>query len=68
MVSAERVMAYGKLDSESSLARILPSLMPPEHWPTGGRIELEDVSYRHSPDGPIVLKGINCTIEAGEKV
>ena len=68
MVSAERVIAYGKIESEASLETEPPATKPPEDWPTKGVIESEDLSYRHSSDGPLVLKGISLTISEGEKV
>lgn len=67
MVSTERVLAYSKLKSEAPLKTELPCKIPPD-WPHEGCIELSDVSYRHSPTGPIVLKKINITILASEKV
>lgn len=33
-----------------------------------GRIELRDVYYRYSPSDPLVLSGVNLTIEPGEHV
>ncbi len=68
MISAERVMAYSKLESEASLETLPPASPPPKEWPSQGHIEFQDLSYRHSSDGPLVLKGINCTINGGEKV
>jgi len=68
MVSAERVMAYGKLESEASLETVPPSSKPPSDWPSEGRLEINDLSYRHSSEGPLVLKGITCTVKSGEKV
>ena len=67
MVSAERVMAYGKLKTEASLETD-SALLPSVHWPDKGHIELNDLSYRHSSDGPLVLKGISCEIKSSEKV
>ena len=68
MVSAERVMAYGKLQSEGELETSPPSNKPPPNWPLKGHIEINDLCYRHSPNGPLVLSDINCTIGSGEKV
>ena len=67
MVSAERVMAYGKLETEASLETD-SALLPSAYWPDKGHIELNDLSYRHSSDGPLVLKGISCEIKSSEKV
>ena len=68
MVSAERVMAYTKLEPEASLETEPPTDKPPSDWPLKGLVELEDLSYRHSSEGPLVLKGVSCTIKSGEKV
>ena len=57
MVSAERVMAYSRLETESSLDTD-PSGTLRSDWPTEGQIELNDLSYRHSNEGPFVLRGI----------
>ena len=67
MVSAERVMAYGRLETESSLETD-PSITLRSDWPTEGHIELNDLSYRHSGEGPFVLRGITCDIKTSEKV
>ena len=67
MVSAERVIAYGQLETESSLETD-PSVQPGPDWPVKGHIELSNLCYRHSNEGPLVLKGITCDIKPGEKV
>ncbi|XP_019850009.1 PREDICTED: multidrug resistance-associated protein 4-like isoform X2 [Amphimedon queenslandica] len=67
MVSAERVMAYGMLDTEASL-ETEPSVKLSSDWPTKGHIELSNVSYRHSNEGPLVLRGITCDIKPSEKI
>ena len=68
MVSTERVLAYGKLQPESSLETYPDSAKPPPDWPSKGQIELNGLTYRHSPEGPLVLKGITATILPSEKV
>ena len=68
MVSAERVMAYCKLKPEASLDTEPESAAPDPDWPSKGEIELNDVSYQHSPKGPFVLQGISCLVEARHKV
>lgn len=68
MVSTERVLAYGRLESEASLETYPPSSAPPSDWPSNGQIELKEMSYRHSPKGPQVLNGISCVVQAQEKV
>ena len=68
MVSTERVMAYGKLESEAPLDTEPLSAAPGSDWPSKGQIEFSDLSYRHSANGPLVLKGISCVVEPREKV
>ena len=68
MVSAERVMAYGRLEPEPPLGTHPDSNRPSSDWPNKGHIELSNVTYRHSPEGPQVLKGISATILPSEEV
>ena len=68
MVSAERVMAYGRLEPEASLETHPDSNRPTSDWPNKGHIELSKVTYRHSPEGPQVLKGISATMKRGQKI
>ena len=68
MVSTERVLAYGRLEAEASLETHPHSAKPPPDWPYKGHIEMSDLTYRHSPEGPLVLKGISATIMPSEKV
>ena len=68
MVSAERVMAYGRLEPEAALETLPPTARPPSEWPSQGHIQINNLSYCHSSEGPFVLKGIKCTVKSGEKV
>ena len=68
MISAERIMGYGKLESEAPLETLLPQNKPPPEWPKYGEIALEDVSFRYSPDLPLVLKSLCLCIKPAEKV
>ena len=61
-------MEYGRLEPEASLETHPESDKPPPDWPNKGHIELSDVTYRHSPEGPLVLKGVSATILPSEKV
>jgi len=40
---------------------------PPKNWPTNGRISGSKVSVRYRPGLPLVLKGLDFTVESGEK-
>ena len=68
MISAERVIAYTHLESEAPLETTPAGNKPSPEWPDKGRLEIEELKYRHSPDGPFVLRGLTFTIESGEKV
>ena len=41
---------------------------PPPDWPSKGQIKPKGLTYRHSPEGPLVLKGITATILPSEMV
>ena len=47
---------------------IISSHRPPDEWPQQGRIEIERFDLRYREQLPLVLKYINCTIGAKEKV
>ena len=66
MVSVERVLSYGSLDSEE-FGKIV-SIEPPPEWPVEGQIEVTDLSYQYSLDDPFVLCNVSCTIRPKEKV
>lgn len=68
MISVERVLGYGKLESESSLETVPPQPKLSEEWPTHGCIQLQDLVYKYSTNSQEVLKGISCCIEPTEKV
>ena len=68
MISAERVMAYSKLDPEASLETLPPHSPPPPDWPDKGSLSLEDVAFRYSDDMPLVLKNLSFSIKPSEKV
>ena len=61
-------MGYGQLESEAPLETLLPHEKPPPEWPKNGEIALEDVSFRYSPDLPLVLKSLSFCIKPSEKV
>ncbi|KAG7450174.1 P-loop containing nucleoside triphosphate hydrolase protein [Guyanagaster necrorhizus] len=41
---------------------------PPAYWPTSGKLVVEDLTARYSPDGPAVLHNISFTINSGERI
>ncbi|XP_019626252.1 PREDICTED: multidrug resistance-associated protein 4-like [Branchiostoma belcheri] len=65
MTSAERVLEYTRLDPEVEPET---KVHPPAGWPQHGSIALHNASFSYSKDGPDVLKELNETIAAQEKV
>ena len=68
MISAERVMAYSKLEPEASLETTPPRQPPPPDWPARGALSLNDVAFRYSPDLPLVLRNLSFSVKPSEKV
>ncbi|KAL3999292.1 ATP-dependent DNA helicase PIF1 [Sarotherodon galilaeus] len=65
MTSVERVVEYTELKSEAPLET---QQRPPPDWPSQGMITFDRVNFFYSKDGPPVLKDINATFQAKEKV
>ena len=68
LVSVERVMAYGQLESEGELETIPQDKAPPVGWPDKGVIELHNLKFKYAVNYPYVLKSISFKIESFEKV
>jgi len=72
MISVERVLAYGSLESEcrvSHAPRIdTSSSKSSTHWPQLGELQFRNLRCRYRDDLPLVLKGISCTINARERI
>ncbi|XP_022801988.1 multidrug resistance-associated protein 1-like isoform X2 [Stylophora pistillata] len=66
IVSVERIKEYSAIAREAEW--IIPSHRPPSDWPHQGRVEIEHFDMRYREQLPLVLKDINCTIGAREKV
>jgi ABC-type multidrug transport system fused ATPase/permease subunit len=66
MNAVERAVEYAQLPSEGDFStKKDPSLAT---WPSGGEIKFTDVAMRYRDGLPLVLKDVNFTINAGEKV
>lgn len=65
MVAVERVKAYSELPLE---AAEFVEPRPPASWPTVGRIDVEDLEIKYSPELPTVLHKVSFSIEAGTRV
>ena len=68
MVSAERLLQYTQLETETSLDSHSDKNPPPPGWPQRGAIVFDKASFRYSVDTPVVLKPLSFTIQPGEKV
>ena len=65
MISVERVMGYLDLEKEASWEY---KDHPPSPWTNEGIIEFYTVNFRHTLDGPLVLKNLTAVIESKKKV
>uniref|UniRef100_UPI00398F2F2F ATP-binding cassette sub-family C member 4 n=1 Tax=Pristiophorus japonicus TaxID=55135 RepID=UPI00398F2F2F len=65
MTSVERVLDYSELESEASWES---KTLPPNGWPFHGTVVFENVNFSYSPECEPVLKDLNLTIRAKEKV
>ncbi len=64
MTSVERLKFYSQIPSE----KIIGSQTPHESWPTRGELKIENLQARYAPHLPLVLKGLNFHIQAGQRV
>lgn len=66
MNATERVHHYGtRLEVEADFESTTP---PPPTWPSQGEIIFKDVNMAYREGLPLVLKGLNLHIKAGERV
>ncbi|XP_046565289.1 multidrug resistance-associated protein 1-like [Haliotis rubra] len=66
IVSVERVKQYSELQTEADA--VLPDSRPPTDWPQNGTVHLNNYRTRYRDGLDLVLKGITCTINGGQKV
>ncbi|XP_050068097.1 ATP-binding cassette sub-family C member 4-like [Anopheles maculipalpis] len=67
MTSVERVVEYAEVEPEASLVSI-GKHKPPADWPAQGSIRFEHFSLRYAPQSNLVLRDLNMSINAGEKI
>ena len=68
MVSVERMIGYGKLESEGELKTAIKYKTHLAGWPEKGVIELCNLRFKYAVKYPYVLKSISFKIESCEKV
>ncbi|KAI0640442.1 P-loop containing nucleoside triphosphate hydrolase protein [Trametes meyenii] len=63
--SLERIQQYLLIEQEP---KPTTNGVPPAYWPASGRLEVEKLSARYSPDGPKVLHDVSFEVASGERV
>eukprot|EP00026_Physarum_polycephalum_P000785 Phypoly_transcript_00786.p1 GENE.Phypoly_transcript_00786~~Phypoly_transcript_00786.p1 ORF type:complete len:1319 (+),score=220.66 Phypoly_transcript_00786:74-4030(+) len=67
MNSVERMEEYKTLPAEGAVAdKVL--FHPNDNWPSQGEIVIKNLQLRYRPDLDLVLRGITCRIEPGQKI
>uniref|UniRef100_A0A8B9XVT2 Multidrug resistance-associated protein 4 n=1 Tax=Bos mutus grunniens TaxID=30521 RepID=A0A8B9XVT2_BOSMU len=64
MISVERGIEYTDLEKEAPWEY---EHRPPPSWPLDGRISIDNLKFRYSLDGPLVLKNLDTFIGSREK-
>ncbi|KAG5866797.1 hypothetical protein JTB14_031470 [Gonioctena quinquepunctata] len=65
LMSVERVLEYKALTPEHQPEK---PKTPPKVWPAKGEITFENTVMRYYDEGPTILKNLNLTVKANEKV
>ncbi|KNA25299.1 hypothetical protein SOVF_007830 [Spinacia oleracea] len=66
IICVERLEQYTHIPSEAP--EVIEDSRPPKNWPLVGKVEICNLQIRYRPDTPLVLKGISCTFEGGDKI
>ncbi|XP_054711811.1 multidrug resistance-associated protein 1-like [Uloborus diversus] len=66
IVAVERILEYTKTPTEADW--IIDDKKPPPEWPHNGEVCMDNYSTRYREGLELVLKGISCNVEPGEKV
>ena len=65
MNSVERIKEY--VDTIDPEPPMITDVRPPADWPSEGKIEFKDAKLCYR-DGPLVMKGVNLSIDSQEKI
>lgn len=65
MISVERVIEYTDLEEEASWEY---EFHPPPYWPPKGNIVFDNINFRYSLSGPLVLMDLEAFTDPREKV
>ncbi|KAL2922185.1 ABC transporter C family member 10, partial [Bienertia sinuspersici] len=66
IISVERLNQY--MDVPSEAPEVIQDSRPPQNWPLVGKVEILNLQIQYRSDTPLVLKGISCTFEGGDKI
>ncbi|KAF5179060.1 ABC transporter ATP-binding protein/permease VMR1 [Thalictrum thalictroides] len=66
IISVERINQYMYIPSEAPA--VIDKNRPAPSWPAVGRVEIQGLKIRYRPNTPLVLRGISCTFEGGQKI
>jgi ATP-binding cassette, subfamily C (CFTR/MRP), member 1 len=66
MISTERIHYYGSHLEQEPPLDTSPPVRPT--WPEAGAIDFKDVKMRYRPGLPLVLRGFNLSVRAGERI
>ncbi|KAM3207699.1 hypothetical protein ACQJBY_062765 [Aegilops geniculata] len=66
IISVERVNQYMNIQSEAT--EVVEENRPLPDWPQNGNVEIRDLKIRYRIDLPLVLHGITCKFESGDKI
>ncbi|KAH6649967.1 hypothetical protein F5144DRAFT_588575 [Chaetomium tenue] len=61
--ACERVLEYAEIETEPEGGKDAPAA-----WPAEGKIEVDNLTIRYADDLPPVLKNVNFTVGAGERI
>ncbi|KAL3687426.1 hypothetical protein R1sor_013735 [Riccia sorocarpa] len=66
IISVERIKQFTNLEQEAPY--VIEESRPPAEWPLQGLIELRNLQVRYNPHSPLVLHGLTCRIEGGQRL
>ncbi|KAH7839822.1 hypothetical protein Vadar_009200 [Vaccinium darrowii] len=66
IIAIERLEQYMHIPSEAP--EIIEGNRPALNWPVVGKVEIRDLKVRYRPNSPLVLRGISCVFEGGDKI
>ncbi|KAH7840700.1 hypothetical protein Vadar_020416 [Vaccinium darrowii] len=66
IIAIERLEQYMHIPSEAP--EIIEGNRLALNWPVVGKVEIRDLKVRYRPNSPLVLRGISCVFEEGDKI